>query len=60
MEPSDVEASTYDLGTTSVRLIRVGNAVQLLFSNKREAGFLYTELSSRFKRMQEELGEGRQ
>lgn len=59
MEPSDVEAREYDLGTTSVRLVRVGNMIQLLYSNKRDAGFLFAELSSRFKRIQNELGESR-
>lgn len=55
MDPSDIEGSEYDLGTTSVKLIRAGNVIQLLYSNKREARFLYAELSSRFKRMQDEL-----
>ena len=34
VDTSDIEASEYDLGTTSVRLVRVGNVVQVLFSNK--------------------------
>ena len=55
MDPSDVGVAVYDLGTTSVRLIRTENLVQLMYSNKAEAGFLFAELSSRFKRMQDEL-----
>ena len=31
---SDFESSGYDLGATSVRLIRVGNVVQIVFSKK--------------------------
>lgn len=55
MEPSDVEASGYDLGMTSVKLIRAGNVVQLVFSNKRAAGFYYAETASRFKKEEGEL-----
>ena len=57
--PRDVEASDYDLGTTSARLVRVGKLVQVLFSNKQEAAFFYAELASRFKRMQDELNKSR-
>jgi len=51
----DVEASQYDIGTTHVRLIRVGNMVQLLFSSSLEAGFLYKELAARYKRAEDQL-----
>jgi hypothetical protein len=52
---SDIEASEYDLGTTSVRLIRIGNVVQTLFSNKLEAKFYYDESATRFKRAEREF-----
>jgi len=52
---SDVEASEYDLGTTSVRLIRVGNLVQMFFSNKLESKFYYDETAGRFKRAEREF-----
>ncbi|MBI4258847.1 MAG: hypothetical protein HY619_07815 [Thaumarchaeota archaeon] len=58
MSSSDVEASEYDLGTTSVRLIRVGNIVQILFSNKLEAKFFYDETATRFKRAEREFRGG--
>lgn len=41
----DVEASHYDVGTTSIRLIRVGNVIQILFSSPLEAKYLYNELA---------------
>ena len=56
MSSSDVEENEYDIGTTSVRLIRVGNVVQLLFSNKIEARFYYGETAARFKRAESEFG----
>jgi hypothetical protein len=52
----DVEGSQFDVGTSSVRLIRVGNVVQILYSNLREAKFLYRQLFERYKREQEKLG----
>lgn len=56
---SDVEGSQYDLGTTSVRLVRVGNIVQILFSNKMDAKFYYSEAVTRFKRAEAEFKEGK-
>jgi hypothetical protein len=53
---SDVDASEYDLGTTSVRLIRVGNIIQVVFSSKLEAKFYYDEASARFKRAADRFG----
>ncbi len=50
VDKSDVEASQYDLGSTSIRLIRVESVVQILFSNKLEAKFFYEETATRFKR----------
>jgi len=47
---SDVDASEYDLGTTSVRLILVGNTVRATFSNKLEARFFYDGVASTLKR----------
>ncbi len=56
VDTSDIEASEYDLGTTSVRLVRVGNVVQVLFSNKLEAKFYYDETATRFKKNKREFG----
>jgi hypothetical protein len=47
---SDIDGSEYDLGTTSVRLIRVGNVVQAIFSSKLEAKLFYDDVASTFKR----------
>jgi hypothetical protein len=58
MAPSDFEANVYDLGTTSVRLVRVANVVELVYSNKLEAKIIYAELSSRFNSAQDRLGSG--
>jgi hypothetical protein len=54
----DFEAKEYDLGTTSVRLVRVGTIIQLIYSNKLDARILYAELSSRFKNIQDEFKSG--
>ncbi len=43
----DVESSKYDIGTTSIRLVRVGNVIQILFSSSLEAGYLYRELAEK-------------
>ena len=51
----DVDGGSYDLGTTSVRLIRVGNVIQIFYSNPLEAKFIYRELAERYKREEEEL-----
>lgn len=55
MGSDDVEGSSCDLGTTSVRLVRVGNVVQIFFSNPLEAAFLYKELAERYKRGERKL-----
>jgi hypothetical protein len=39
---SDADASECDLGTTSVGLVRVGNVVQAIFSNKLDAKLFST------------------
>ncbi len=59
MASSDFEANAYDLGTTSVRLMRVGNVIQLIFNNKLDARLYYAEAPSRFMRVEDELGKGR-
>lgn len=46
---SDVDASEY-LGTTSVRLIMVGNVVHAIFSSKLEAKPFYDDVASTLKR----------
>jgi hypothetical protein len=51
----DVEASKYDIGTTSIKLIRAGSIIQIIFSSSLEARFLYTELSERYKRAEDQL-----
>lgn len=51
MASSDFAAEEFDLGTTSVRLVRIGNVIQLIYSNKLDAKLLHAELSSRFKRI---------
>ena len=33
MSKDDVQASHYDIGTTSIRLVRVGNVIQVLFQS---------------------------
>ena len=55
---SDVEGSQFDIGTTSIRLVRVGNVVQILFSSSLEAKLLYSELSEKYKRAEEKLKGG--
>lgn len=54
---SDVELSQFDIGTTSIRLVRVGNVVQIVFSRSLEAGYLYRELAVRHKRDEARKGE---
>jgi len=58
MATSDVEASEYNLRTTSVRLVRAGNVVQALFSNKLDARIFYAEVAGILKREEEKLDEG--
>ena len=53
----DVEASQFDIGTTAIRLVRVGNVIQILFSSPLEARFLYKELAERYKRDEKRLRE---
>lgn len=52
---SDVEASTFDIGSSSVRLVRVGKVVQAYFSSSLQAKFWYYETSRRFKSLQDSL-----
>lgn len=51
---NDIESREYDIGTTSIRLARVGNLIHILFSNKLEAKFHYLELAEKFKRAEEQ------
>ncbi len=55
MLSKDVEASQYDIGTASIRLVRAGNVLQILFSSSLEARYLYKELAERYKRAQDGL-----
>lgn len=52
---NDVESNRYDIGTTSIRLVRVGNIIQIIFSSSLEAGYLYKELAARYKRAEDKL-----
>ncbi len=52
---NDIESSQYDIGTTSIRLVRVGNIIQIVFSNSIEAKYLYKELAERYKRAADRL-----
>jgi hypothetical protein len=51
----DIESSQYDIGTTSIRLVGIGNVIQILFSSPLEAGYLYQELAKRYKRAERRL-----
>ncbi len=51
----DVESRDYDLGTTSVRMIRAGNLVQFLFSNKLDAKIFFADASSTFKKAEDDF-----
>jgi len=44
MTSPDLEASEYDLGVTSIRLIRIGNGIQMMFSKKLASAYYYTEV----------------
>ena len=52
---ADVESSQYDIGTTSIKLVRVGNVIQIVFSSSIESKYLYKELAERYKRAQDKL-----
>lgn len=52
---NDVEARQFDIGTTSIRLVRVGSVIQILFSSPLEAKFLYKELAEKYKRAEDRL-----
>ena len=52
---NDVEGSKFDIGTTSIRLVRVGNVVQILFSSPVEAMYPYKELAERHKQDERRL-----
>jgi hypothetical protein len=54
-DTSDVESSQFDIGTTSIKLVRVGNVLQLVFSSSLEAAYLYRELAERYKRAEDRL-----
>ena len=53
-----VEASLFDIGTTSIRLVRAGNIIQILISSSIEVSYLYRELAERHKRAAEKLKGG--
>jgi hypothetical protein len=49
MASTDFEANAYDIETTSVKLLRVGDVIQLIFSNKLDARLYYAEAASRLR-----------
>jgi len=49
LQVTSVEAEEYDIGTTSVRLVRVGSIIQIFFSGKLEAKFFYDQAATIFK-----------
>jgi len=51
----DIEAEGFDIGTTSIRLVRVGNVIQIVFSNSLEAAFLFRELAEKYKQDEERM-----
>ena len=51
----DIEGSTFEIGTTSIRLVRAGNVLQAWFSNKWEAKYLYRELAAKYKTAEDEF-----
>ena len=58
MSSSDLEGGQFDVGTTSIRLARVGTVVQILFSSSLEAKLLYDELFQKYKHAEENLKSG--
>jgi hypothetical protein len=55
VSPSDVQASEFALGDTSVRVIRVGNIIQVVFSKKMEAEYYYADAAAGFKSDEEAM-----
>lgn len=51
----DVEGSQFDVGTTSIRLVRVGNVIEILFSSSLEAKLPYCELFAKYRGAEERL-----
>jgi hypothetical protein len=51
----DFEVHEYDIGTTSVRLIRMGNVIQILYSRKLVAKLFYRELAEKYKLEQDQF-----
>jgi hypothetical protein len=51
----DLESSRFDIGTTSIKLVRVGNVLQIPFSSSLEAEHLYGELAGKSERAEERL-----
>ena len=52
---SQIEASQYDIGTTSIRLVRIDSVIQIWLSSTLEAKYLYKELAERCKRAEDRL-----
>lgn len=51
---NEFEVRVYDLGTTSVRLLRVGNVIQMFFSNPKAAAIYYKKFDAIFKEHSEQ------
>jgi len=52
---NDVEAKQFDIGATSIRLVRAGNVIQIVFRSPLEAAFLFKELADNYERDEERL-----
>jgi hypothetical protein len=52
---NDVESVHFDIGSTSIKLIRMGNVIQVIFSSTLETKFLYKELAERYKQAEDKL-----
>jgi hypothetical protein len=50
-----VEAGQFDIGTASIRLVRVGNVIQIVFSSSIEGRFLYKDSAERHRRDEESV-----
>ena len=52
---TETDAGQYDTGTSSVRVVRVGNVIQIVFSNPLEAKFLYDEIAEKYRQAEKTI-----
>jgi hypothetical protein len=50
-----MESSRFDFRTISIKLVRGGNVLKILFSSSFDAELLYRELAERYKPAEERL-----